>query len=176
MEAIQAIRTRRSVREFRDDPVAEEDLDSVLEAARWAPSGLNNQPWRFMKILDRALMKDLAQLTKYRGLVAGAPALIAVFLEPGDVYDRTKDLQSAGAAIQNMLLAAHDRGLGACWLGEILNKREEVEEMLGVSGEMELMALVAVGHPVERERAGVRHSLEMLVIPAPGAVKEKEKP
>ncbi len=167
METIEAIKTRRCVREYTDDPVSDEQLDLMIEAARWAPSGLNNQPWRFMKITDRELISKLSQLTRYRGLIARAPALIAVFLDHSEMYDRTKDVQSVGAAIQNMLLAAHDAGLGACWVGEILNRRREVEELLRVSSDLELMAVVTVGHPVERERAGVRHPFEQFIISPP---------
>lgn len=167
METIEAIKARRSIRRFTEEAVSGDELDRLIEAARWAPSGLNNQPWRFMKITGRAMMTELSELTKYRGLVAGAPALIAVFLDSDDVYDRTKDLQSVGAAIQNMLLAALDIGLGTCWLGEILNRREEAEEVLGAGPNLELMALVAVGHPASRERSGVRHPAERMVIPPP---------
>lgn len=168
MDTFEAITSRRSVREFTDEPVSEDELDRLLEAARWAPSGLNNQPWRFMKVTDRGLMIGLSELTRYRGLVAGAQALIAVFLDNEEVYDRVKDLQSTGAAIQNILLASRELGLGACWTGEILNRRQDAEGLLEVPEHLELMALIAVGHPVPRERAGVRHPLSSMVISPPG--------
>jgi nitroreductase len=167
METAEVIRNRRSVREFVGDPVSADELDQLLEAARWAPSGLNNQPWRFMCITDRSLIVELSDLTRYRGVVAGAPALIAVFLDATEMYDRTKDLMSAGAAIQNVLLAAHDMGLGACWLGEILARRADVESLLDASDDLEFVALVALVRPVPRERSGVRHLLESLVVPPP---------
>ncbi len=167
METMEAIRTRRSVREYTGEAVSEEELDRLIGAARWAPSGLNNQPWRFMKVTNRDLIDGLSELTKYRGVVSGAEALIAVFLDGREIYDRTKDLQSSGAAIQNILLAAHDMGLGACWLGEILNRREEAEELLKVSGDLEMVALVALGRPVAKERAGVRHPMEDMLIYQP---------
>lgn len=168
METAEAIRNRRSVREFTGDPVSADELDRLLEAARWAPSGLNNQPWRFMHITDRSLIVELSELTRYRGVVAGATALIAVFLDATEMYDRTKDLMSAGAAIQNILLAAHDIGLGACWLGEILARRADVESLMDVSSDLEFVALIALGRAVPRERPGVRHPLESLVVPPPG--------
>lgn len=167
METMEAIRTRRSVREYTGEAVSEEELDQLIGTARWAPSGLNNQPWRFMKVTNRDLIDGLSELTKYRGVVSGAEALIAVFLDGREMYDRTKDLQSSGAALQNILLAAHDMGLGACWLGEILNRREEAEELLKVSGDLEMVALVALGRPVARERAGVRHPMEDMLIYQP---------
>lgn len=168
MELIDAIRGRRSVREFTAEPVTGADLDRLLEAARWAPSGLNNQPWRFMKITGRTLIEELSMLTRYRGVVAGASALIAVFLDATAMYDRPKDLMSAGAAVQNVLLAAHDMGIGACWLGEILKRREQVEALLGVASDLEFVALIALGRPVAKERAGVRHPMDELVVPPPG--------
>jgi nitroreductase len=167
METLEAIKGRRSIRKFTDEPVSGEQLDRLLEAARWAPSGLNNQPWRFMKITDEGIIAGMSELTKYRGVVSGAKALIAVFLDKMDMYDRTKDLQSSGAAVQNILLEAFDIGLGACWLGEILGRGDEVEELLGVPDDYEFVALVALGHPVPETDVGVRHPLEKLVIPQP---------
>ena len=167
METDEAIRTRRSVREFTRDPVTDQELDRLLEAARWAPSGLNNQPWRFMKITDAELIEKLSMMTRYRGVVAGAGALIAVFLDAGSMYDRTKDLMSAGAAIQNILLEAQDMGLGSCWLGEILTRSDSVKSELAVPDDLEFVALIALGRPVERERVGVRHPLSELVVPLP---------
>jgi nitroreductase len=167
METEEAIRNRRSIREFTEEPVTEEQLDSLLEAARWAPSGLNNQPWRFMRITEPSLIEELSMLTKYRGVVAGATALIAVFMDATAMYDRTKDLMSTGAAIQNVLLAAHDMGLGACWLGEILARRNLVERLLETPDDLEFVALVALGRPVPRERTGVRRPVEQLMVSPP---------
>jgi nitroreductase len=167
METTETIRERRSVRKFTGDPVSADELDRLIEAARWAPSGLNNQPWRFMRITDRALVEELSNLTRYRGVVAGAAALIVVFLDAAEMYDRTKDLMSAGAAIQNILLAAHDMGLGACWLGEILARRPDVESLLETPEDLEFVSLIALGRPAPRERAGVRRALEGLIVPPP---------
>ena len=167
MDAIEVISTRRSVREFTDEPVSAAELDRAIEAARWAPSGLNNQPWRFMKVEDRSLINDISVLTKYRGIMAGAAALIAVFLDGQDTYDRTKDLMAVGAAIENLLLAAHEEGLGACWLGEILARRSEVEALLEVSDDLELVAVIAMGRPSDRERSGVRHPLDKILLTPP---------
>ncbi len=147
MDVLDAIRSRRSVRSFRPDPVPAEALERVLDAARWAPSGLNNQPWRFVTVQDPALREALAALTKYGRILRAAPVAVAVLLETATSYHREKDLQAIGAAIQNLLLAAHATGLGACWLGEILNRRAEAEAALGVAVPLELAAVVALGVP-----------------------------
>ena len=167
MDTYQAIITRRSVREFTGEPVSEAELDRLLQAARWAPSGLNNQPWRLMKVQDRSTIVEMSNMTKYRGVIAGASAVIAVFLDAEAMYDRSKDLMSAGAAIENMLLAVTDAGLGACWLGEILARRQDVEALLEVADDLELVAVVAIGRPSERERTGVRHPIEKIVLTPP---------
>lgn len=149
---LSAIRQRRSVRQFTKDPVPDELLDQVLEAGRWAPSGKNNQPWRFAVVREEGLKASLASLTHYGSVLRGAPVCIAVFLDHTQVYDRTKDVQAIGASIQNMLLAIHSLGLGGVWLGEILKNKERVGELLGARKEWELMAVIALGYPLTSRR------------------------
>jgi len=162
---IEAIRRRRSVRQFTEESVSDDALDRILEAAVWAPSGRNNQPWKFAVIRDPVLKESLATLTHSRSIIQRAPVCIGVFLDHSRVYDRTKDVQAAGACIQNMLLAIHSLGLGGVWLGEILKNKEKVGELLGVGGgDLELMAVVAFGHPAKAQReSGERDSLEKKV-------------
>ncbi len=161
---IEAIRRRRSVRQFSKKPVSDDTLDRILESAVWAPSGKNNQPWKFAVVRDPALKESLAALTHSGSIIQGAPVCIGVFLDHSRVYDRTKDIQAVGACIQNMLLAIHSLGLGGVWLGEILKNKEEVGELLGVGRDLELMAVVAFGHPAKAQReSGERDSLEKKV-------------
>jgi nitroreductase len=117
---IKAIKTRRSIRKFTKKPVSGKILDQILESALWAPSGKNNQPWKFAVIRDSIIRRSLASLTHYGDVIQNAPACIAVFLDHSRVYDRTKDVQIVGASIQNMLLTLHSMGLGGFWLGEVL--------------------------------------------------------
>ena len=124
------IKSRRSVRHFTDWTLADEVIDSILEAGRWAPSGMNNQPWSFAVIKKPETKQALASLTHYGQILLSAPVLIAVFLDNAVTYDRTKDCQAVGACIQNMLLYIHSKGLGAVWLGEILRSKDKVAEVL----------------------------------------------
>lgn len=163
MELLEIIKTRRSVRKFTGETVGDEDIDAILEAGRWAPSGLNNQPWRFAIIRKEETKRELAAATKYSSIVLGSDVLIAVFLDRLAIYDRTKDAQAIGACIQSMLLMAHSLGLGACWLGQILAKREVVEQKIRVPNSFELMAVVAIGHPATLSQKGRRDDLEQLV-------------
>ncbi len=162
-EVLQAIRKRRSVRKFTGEAVPESTLRAVLDAGRWAPSGLNNQPWKFVVITDQTTRAAVAAKTKYRKVLEQAPLQIAIFLDQILSYDRTKDVQGIGACMQNMLLAAHSLGLGTVWMGEILNRREEVEGLLAVPESFELMGVIAVGHPFRKPADSERRALEELI-------------
>jgi len=163
MDVLDAIRSRRSVREFTGDAVGEGLIQKILDAGRWTPSGLNNQPWKF-KVLRGEEKNALASCTKYGRIIEGASVCVTVYLDEQKSYDRTKDVQSIGACIQNMLLAAHNLGLGAVWLGEILNKREEAEKILSAPESCELMAVIAVGHPLEKILESTRRRLDELML------------
>ncbi len=165
-----AIRNRRSVREFTDQPVAPELLKKIITAGIWAPSGLNNQPWRFIIIHDRETGSKLAALTRYSHIVTAAPALIAVYLDQEKMYDSVKDHQAAGACIQNMLLAAHELGLGAVWLGQILKNKIKVNEVLHVDEQYDLMALVALGYPQHRNQQSRRLPLNDFILQEIGGI------
>jgi len=162
-----AIRERRSIRKFSDQPVAATDIRVILEAGRWAPSGLNNQPWRFLVVLpDDPRHQALAACTKYDVIVLHSGALICVFLEKSLMYHPMKDYQGAGACIQNLLLATHALGLGAVWLGEIVNQAPRVFETLGLDPEqLELMAVLALGHPATKGHSS-RHELDEFLLEA----------
>ncbi|MBN1635426.1 MAG: nitroreductase family protein [Deltaproteobacteria bacterium] len=141
------IKTRRSIRNFTDKNIDDELVDKILEAGRWAPSGLNNQPWRFAVVKDQGLKDKLSLLTKYSHSISSANVLIAVFLDQNVSYERTKDCQAVGACVQNMLLSIHWLGLGGVWLGEILKSGPEVGEILEAPSGHELMAVIAMGYP-----------------------------
>ncbi len=152
MELFDALYNRRSIRKFTGEEVSREDVHRILDCGRWAPSGLNNQPWRFLVLSrDDARKEGLGSCTKYSHVVLAADTLIAVFLDKETMYSPVKDHQGAGACIQNMLLAAHGLGLGAVWLGEILNREKDVHQVLGTdAARLELMAVLALGHPAQK--------------------------
>jgi nitroreductase len=148
---LKAIRERRSIRKFTEQAVNRDAVLTILEAGRWAPSGLNNQPWRFLAIMaGDPRQEKLAECTKYAHVVRSCGALICVLLEKENMYSEMKDHQGAGACIQNMLLAAHDLGLGAVWLGQIINDQEKSLNAAGLPADRyELQAVLAVGHPAQ---------------------------
>ncbi|MFP4084989.1 MAG: nitroreductase family protein [Desulfonatronovibrio sp.] len=167
MDIMEAILTRRSIRKYSGEHVSSQDITRVLEAGRWAPSGLNNQPWRFLVIKSADKRKAaLEDCTRYSHVVRGADALIAVFLDKEAKYHHEKDCQGAGACIQNMLLAIHGLGLGGVWLGEIINQEEAVHKVLQTSPEkLELMAVIALGHPAAPGSSSRKDLAELMVEP-----------
>ena len=161
---MEAIRKRRSIREYSDAPVETETRLAIVEAGMWAPSGLNNQPWRFVTVRDSAVREELAQQTHYGHIVRAAAALIVVYLNKDDMYDAVKDQQAAGACIQNMLLAAEALGLGGVWLGQILKNKAAVNRILGLGDNLDLMAVIALGHPLRHDQKSTRKETDTLPI------------
>lgn len=157
------IKERFSIRKFKSDNIPDELIKEILDNARWAPSGLNNQPWKFVIIKDSQIKEEVASQTHYSQIISNAPLCIAVFYDKDVGYNYVKDVQAIGAAIQNMLLSIHNLNLGGVWLGEILNKRQEVERILNVPKSFELMAVVALGYPTEKKAKRSRKSLSELV-------------
>lgn len=162
-DMLSLIRTRRSIREYTDKMPADDIIRSIIEAGRWAPSGLNNQPWRLVIIKDKAAIDRMACFTKYSKVIKSAPVLLVVFMDRDKSYHRDKDLQSIGACIENILLAIHSLGLGSCWLGEILNRKDEVAEYLALPKSYELMAVISLGYPKLKDETSSRIPLSELI-------------
>ncbi len=165
MNVMETILSRRSIRKYTGDQVSRDDILKILEAGRWAPSGLNNQPWRFLVVTSDDQRKEaLEACTKYSHVVRAANVLIAVFLDKNVKYHHEKDCQGVGACIQNMLLAIHGLGLGGVWLGEIINQEDKVHGVLGTDGNrLELMAVVAIGHPAAQGSSSRRELKDLMV-------------
>ncbi|SPD72191.1 Nitroreductase [uncultured Desulfobacterium sp.] len=161
---LEKIRSRRSIRKFTVDDVDEKTVDLIIEMGTWAPSGINNQPWRFVIVRDQHIRNEISTQTRYSKIIQNAPVCIAVFLDHSRSYNYIKDVQAIGACLQNMLLTIHHLGLGGVWLGEILKNRQEVEKILGVPEGMELMAVIALGHTTEKSGQGNRRPLSEVIL------------
>ncbi len=160
MNLFELIKTRRSIRRFTDKPVSDDLINKIIETGTWAPSGKNNQPWKFAIIQDRELKAQVSELTHYSKCVLSANTLIAVFLDNDSSYHKIKDAQAIGSCLQNMLLTIHDEGLGAVWLGEILKSSEQIRKLVNGSEDLELMAVIALGYPDSKGGKGSRKELD----------------
>ncbi|MBD3194687.1 MAG: nitroreductase family protein, partial [Candidatus Lokiarchaeota archaeon] len=103
-EYLDFIKTRKSTRNFIYQKIEQDKIKEVLDCGRWAPSGLNNQPWEICVVIQPTVKKMLAETTKYGGIIESAYANIVVFLNLEKGYNRVKDIQAMGAFMQNLLL------------------------------------------------------------------------
>ena len=163
-EFLDIIYSRQSIRKFTDAPVTQEQQLQILEAGRLAPSGGNSQPWRFVVVQSKKKRDELLKLIYERESIQGqrmiietAAVVIAVLYEKETPHGELNAIQAIGAAIENMLLAVHALGLGACWMGH--HRDRELEEMLCAGPTEDLMALIAIGHPAMQPPFRGRKSL-----------------
>ena len=174
MELTEAIRKRRSVRRYREEPVPEEVLRELLELACWAPSAENEQPWYFVALTSEEELRNLqttmeqvaektklhleellpkhprivGQTTEFLRRLGGAPVCILVFLQRDYGELRDSMLESTAAAIQTLLLAAKERDLGTCWINAATHLGYgPVLRELYAPDKGELVSIVTLGHP-----------------------------
>jgi F420 biosynthesis protein FbiB-like protein len=188
MNALEAIAARRSIRKFKSDPIPEQVVRAILQAAIQAPSGKNRQPWKFILVGEdrRAEMMKVMRMGMARMKAEGedldssewtarvmdqAPLTVFVINPHGkfpwlahsidENFQELVDVQSVGAAIQNMLLAALDLGLGSLWICDVFYAYEELMGWLGEKGQM--VAAVSLGYPGEAPAARSRKPFDEVV-------------
>jgi nitroreductase len=143
MDALEAIRKRRSVRLFTGDPIPRQDLETIVDAGRLAASGNNRQPWDFIVVTDPEMISQLKVAAQW---MDKAGAIIAVVMDPTSRWW----IEDGAAAVENMLLASTALGYGSCWLeGYTLLREEEFKTLLDIPPGKRLMTLVPLGVPVE---------------------------
>lgn len=150
MDTLEAILTRRSVRHFSRDPLPEKELQILLRAAMQAPSARNLRPWHFVVIQDPALLQEVPKFHPSARFVPEAAAAILICADE-TVSSGLRWVQDCSAAAQNLLLAAHARGLGACWVG-IQPEQVRIEGMrrlCALPETIQPLCLVALGYPAE---------------------------
>jgi len=162
---LEVFKSRRSIRFYRQDPLPDEMIEQLLEAGRWAPSASNRQPWAFIVVRDREILRQVAQHAAYYFIrwahVEEAPLLIVLC---GDARNRIyrrflhEDVGLAGAQI---MLQAHALGLGTCWVGGL--DRKAIGGILKVPDHIEIVGLLTVGFPAEDPPPPPRKPLSRIV-------------
>jgi nitroreductase len=143
---IEAILTRRSIRKYRDKPVSRELLETIVDCGRLAPSSKNVQPWEFIVVTERAMLRKLAGLATSGKFIAEASACIVVCGDPKS----TSVYLDGAAATENMLLAIHALGLASCWVqGYDKPYSEPAKELLNIPCPFVLISLVPVAYPAQ---------------------------
>ncbi len=148
-DALDLLKSRRSIRKYTDQLVEEEKIQKCLEAAQWAPSASNKQPWEFMIVRDEETRKKLSKIHSYAKFVAQSPVIFIPLTNP-EVHPKYHWADTALATLQYMI-EAHSLGLGTCWAGVIESSVEpEIRKLLGIPDHINVLGLVATGYPAEQ--------------------------
>ncbi len=160
MELTEAIKGRRSIRKYRNQPISDEIITQLIEAATYAPSAGNIQPWHFIIAKNPAVKEQLAEAAYHQAQVEQAPVVIVVCADENQAKPRYGKrgttlycIQDTAAAIQNILLTAHSLGLGTCWVGAF--EEEQAKEAINAPEGVRPVAIIPVGYPdlTPKERA-----------------------
>ena len=152
MEVLEAIKGRRSIRAFTEQPVSDEEVKTLIDAARNAPSAGNIQPWEFIVIRKPEIKHEVAVASGNQTFIKEAPVVIVVCANEdmsrsgyGSRGATLYCIQDTAAATQNILLTAYAMGLGTCWVGAF--REEEVKKALEIPNGVRPVAIIPVGHP-----------------------------
>ena len=165
LDLIEAIRTRRSIRRFKQTSIPDSLIHSLIDSARHAPSGHNTQPWEFIIVKDTRVKVQLAKTHEGSDFVDEAPVCIAVL---ANEKKAPSYFEIDGAcATQNLLLAAHGLGLGACWVAvyDLQNPdfEKHVRNVLNVPPHMRVIAMVPIGYPDEKAAPVSRREIDKII-------------
>ncbi|MEO0136906.1 MAG: nitroreductase family protein [candidate division WOR-3 bacterium] len=155
MEFYEVIKKRRSVRKYKSDPLPDEVLKRILEAGRIAPSAKNIQPWKFVVIKDSETKKRIAEACRGQHWMADADVIICGCALEKIAWGRMGGYMSSFAvdlaiAMDHIILAATNEGLGTCWIGAFEEKK--VKEILGIPDDVRVVALTPIGYPAEEPK------------------------
>lgn len=164
MEALDAIRTRRSVRKFTDKKIPKEMVDKLLEAAMSAPSAGNQQPWHFVVIDDKNILEEVPNVSLYAPMAKEASTAIVICGDPSLEKYPGFWVQDCSAATQNILLAAHALGLGAVWSGiyPLEDRVSGFRALLGMPDKITPLSIVILGYPEEIPKPATRFKQERI--------------
>ena len=147
MEAIEVLKKRRSVRVFKDKAIARSDIEAMLDAARFAPTARNVQPWEFVVVSAKDSLARIARLAENGRFIGSCPVCVAVFCAETKYY-----LEDGCAATTNILNAAAALGIGSCWVaGDKKPYCEEVSRILNAPPGLKLVSLIALGYPEDED-------------------------
>ncbi|MHA1292760.1 MAG: nitroreductase family protein [Promethearchaeota archaeon] len=136
------IKNRRSIRNFQDKEISDKEIEMILEAGRWAPSASNRQPWRFIIIKNKDILKKVSETAIYGKFIKRAPIAVAIV---GKVKENPNwYVQDTTLASMNMQLMAWSLGIGTCWIGSM--NRDIAKELLGLNKDDFLLTILPMGY------------------------------
>ena len=164
METMDAILTRRSIRKYLPDPVSRDMIDNILKAGMSAPSAGDEQPWHFIIIDKRDLLVKISEMHPYAKTLKDAPAALLICADQNAPKFKDFWVQDCSAASENMLLAAHDLGLGAVWIGVYPAEKlvTGIRELLQIPESVTPFSAIAVGYPAEEKSGRSRYEVSRI--------------
>jgi nitroreductase len=155
MEFNQVIESRRSIRKFKESSIPDKVLDKLYGALNLAPSANNNQPYRFIFVKDAEIRKQIVTIACHQPSLLDAPLIVVACCDQGKGFD-------VAIAVDHLILAATDEGLGTCWIGWI--EREEIKKILGIPDNIEVHVIIPIGFANESPEARPRKPLSNLIM------------
>jgi nitroreductase len=168
LEVFEAIKGRRSIRAFQNRDIPPEMVDRLIDAARWAPSAGNIQPWEFIIVREPETRRKLAKAALEQTFIEEAPVVIVVCADEnrssqgyGTRGKTLYCLQDTAAATQNIHLAAYALGLGTCWVGAF--REDEAKKILNIPSGVRPVAIIPVGYPAEKPQPRNRRPINQII-------------
>lgn len=152
MDALEALLTRRSIRRYEDGPVHDETVTMILKAAMSAPTA-GNEPWDFVVVKDRALLSEVGRFHPHAQMLGAAQVGIVVCGDPHRGTLEGRWVLDCAACAENILIAAHALGLGACWVGiyPVEERMKGVRGIFGIPDAINPLCITALGYPAEKK-------------------------
>jgi len=151
MKTIECIKTRRSIRKYKDKVIPEKIIDEIIECGQMAPSAHNTQPWAFVIVKDKSKLEKLSQTHQWAPFVKDAQLCIVLCCTKTKDVNKSAMHMSVACAAQNMLLAIHDFGLGSCWtyVHDLKDSsvEEKVKKILEIPKDIEVICMLPIGYP-----------------------------
>ena len=158
MDAIEVLKTRRSVRAYKSEPVPRSIIEDIIDCGRLAATAVNIQPWEFVVVTEPAMLRKIADITDYGKFIADASACVLVLCAETKYY-----LEDGSAATENILLAARAHCLGSCWVaGDKKHYAPDICRVVGAPRGYRLVSLIPIGYPVETQEPAKRPLAEVL--------------
>jgi nitroreductase len=166
MELFEAIYTRRSIRSYSTEKIGKEKVDKIIRAGMYAPSAVNKQPWHFIVFDDIASRRAIMEVHKSASMLAEAQKVILICFDENLQHDDGYGVIDCSVATQNMLLAAHALGLGACWVGIYprKNRMDAVHHIFNLPGQIIPFSIISLGYPDEKKETPDRFKQDRIHI------------
>jgi len=156
-DILEIIKNRRSVRSYKNEIIKEDELERILEAARWAPSAINKQPWQFIVIKDKNILNQLGGQFFSKHLKEAAVVIVVLTDEPDNKW-ATIDCSLAS---ENLMLEASSLGIGSCFVGSF--KEKKLRNLLNIPNECKIIGLITLGYPKEDQKAPLKKDLKDII-------------